>query len=117
MRQLGRSEVLLGLMTRKAPEPPMLAGLLLRAGPARSRRGSEAPYEAFTVVDQAVGAAANHPDFAHAKAMVNAVLRRFLREREALVASALRSRWRNGIIRSGGSTRAQGRLSARGRRS
>ena len=28
MRQLGRSETLLGLMTSKAPEPPMLGGLL-----------------------------------------------------------------------------------------
>ncbi|WP_020656365.1 16S rRNA (cytosine(967)-C(5))-methyltransferase RsmB [Massilia niastensis] len=91
MRQLGRSEVLLGLMTSKAPEPLMLGGLLSAAlalldPPA----GSPAPYEAFTVVDQAVSAAAAHPDFAHAKAMVNAVLRRFLREREALLAEALR---------------------------
>jgi 16S rRNA (cytosine967-C5)-methyltransferase len=51
--------------------------------------GATPPYEAFTVVDQAVTAAAAHPDFAHAKAMVNAVLRRFLREREALLAQAL----------------------------
>jgi hypothetical protein len=59
MRQLGRSETLLGLMTSKAPEPPMLAGLLcLRAGPARSAGRVPPPYEAFTVVDQAVGAAA-----------------------------------------------------------
>lgn len=91
MRQLGRSETLLGLMTSKAPEPPMLAGLLCAAlalldPPA----GSAPPYEAFTVVDQAVGAAASHPDFAHAKAMVNAVLRRFLRERDALVLEALK---------------------------
>jgi 16S rRNA (cytosine967-C5)-methyltransferase len=91
MRQLGRSETLLSLMTSKAPEPPMLAGLLcaslaLLDPPA----GSAPPYEAFTVVDQAVNAAASHPDFAHAKAMVNAVLRRFLREREALVGEALK---------------------------
>jgi 16S rRNA (cytosine967-C5)-methyltransferase len=52
--------------------------------------GASAPYEEFTVVDQAVRAAAAHPDLAHAKAMVNAVLRRFLRERAALVAAALR---------------------------
>nr|WP_314546442.1 16S rRNA (cytosine(967)-C(5))-methyltransferase RsmB [uncultured Massilia sp.] len=90
MRQLGRSEVLLGLMTSKAPEPPMLAGLLHAALALLDQPEGAAPYEAFTVVDQAVGAAAAHPDFAHAKAMVNAVLRRFLREREGLVASALR---------------------------
>jgi len=90
MRQMGRSETLLGLMTTKAPDAPQLAGLLCCAlslldPPA----GEAAPYEPFTVVDQAVTAAAGHPDFAHAKAMVNAVLRRFLREREALVRQAL----------------------------
>jgi len=97
MRQLGRSETLLGLTTSKAPEPPMLASLLEAAlallDPAD---GSPAPYEPFTIVDQAVSAAAAHPDFAHAKAMVNAVLRRYLRERDALLQDALRqplARW------------------------
>lgn len=97
MRQLGRSDTLLGLMTTKAPEPPMLAGLLSAAlALLDPPQGTQPPYEAFTVVDQAVNAAASHPDFAHAKAMVNAVLRRFLREREALVAQALKqplARW------------------------
>jgi 16S rRNA (cytosine967-C5)-methyltransferase len=91
MRQLGRSDILLGMMTSKAPEPAMLAGLLECAlALLDPPEGSEPPYEAFTVVDQAVGAAAAHPDFAHAKAMVNAVLRRFLREREQLLGAALR---------------------------
>ncbi len=91
LRQLGRSEILLGLMTTKAPEPPMLAGLLCCAlALLDPPEGQAAAYEAFTVVDQAVTAAAHHPDFAHAKAMVNAVLRRFLRERAALLAAALR---------------------------
>jgi 16S rRNA (cytosine967-C5)-methyltransferase len=90
MRQLGRSEVLLGLMTAKAPEPPMLAGLLSAALALLDPPAGSAPYEPFTVVDQAVSAAAAHPDFAHAKAMVNAVLRRFLRERAALLETALK---------------------------
>lgn len=90
MRQLGRSETLLAMMTSKSPEPPMLAGLLCAAlALLDPLAGTQPPYEAFTVVDQAVGAAAAHPDFAHAKAMVNAVLRRFLREKEALLAAAL----------------------------
>jgi 16S rRNA (cytosine967-C5)-methyltransferase len=90
MRQLGRSETLLGMMTSKAPEPPMLAGLLYAALTLLDPpEGAQASYEGFTVVDQAVGAAAAHPDFAHAKAMVNAVLRRFLRERESLLDTAL----------------------------
>ena len=90
MRGLGRAETLLGLMTTKAPDVPMLVGLihcaLVLLDPPE---GEKAAYEPFTVVDQAVTAAANHPDFAHAKAMVNAVLRRFLRERDDLVATAL----------------------------
>jgi len=97
MRQLGRSETLLHSMTTKAPEPPMLAGLLCAAlALLDPPEAGVPPYEAFTVVDQAVGAAAAHPDFAHAKAMVNAVLRRFLRERDQLLAEALReplARW------------------------
>jgi 16S rRNA (cytosine967-C5)-methyltransferase len=91
MRQLGRSETLLGLMTSKAPEPPMLAALLCCALSLIDAPDPDAPpYEEFTVVDQAVTVAASHPDMAHAKGMVNAVLRRFLRERAELVASALK---------------------------
>jgi 16S rRNA (cytosine967-C5)-methyltransferase len=92
MRQLGRSEILLGLMTSKAPEPPMLASLLCCAlSLIDTADGAAAPYEAFTVVDQAVTVATSHPDLAHAKGMVNAVLRRFLRERAQLVALALKN--------------------------
>jgi len=90
MRQLGRSEALLGLMTSKAPEPAMLASLLCCAiSLIDTPDGAAAPYEEFTVVDQAVTVATSHPDMAHAKGMVNAVLRRFLRERAELVKTAL----------------------------
>jgi 16S rRNA (cytosine967-C5)-methyltransferase len=54
------------------------------------------PYQDFTVVDQAVAAAAAHPDMARAKGMVNAVLRRLLRERGSLTAAVLEqepARW------------------------
>jgi 16S rRNA (cytosine967-C5)-methyltransferase len=90
MRQLGRTDALVGLLTTKAPEPPMLAGLLNCALALLDPVAGDAPYEPFTVVDQAVRAAAAHPDFAHAKAMVNAVLRRFQREREELLKTALK---------------------------
>ena len=90
MRQRGRSEILIGLMTSKAPEPPMLAGLLCCALSLMSSPDEAGlPYEDFTVVDQAVTVANAHPDLAHAKGMVNAVLRRFLRERTDLMARAL----------------------------
>jgi 16S rRNA (cytosine967-C5)-methyltransferase len=90
MRQLGRTDALIALLVSKAPEPAMLAGLLNCALALLDPAQGEAPYEAFTVVDQAVRAAAAHPDFAHAKAMVNAVLRRFQREREELLKAALK---------------------------
>ena len=90
MRQLGRSDTLIGLMTSKAPEPPMLAALLACALALIGETPGEQPYEEFTVVDQAVTAASAHPDLAHARGMVNAVLRRFLREREDLLKAALR---------------------------
>ncbi|MEN3276112.1 MAG: rRNA (cytosine967-C5)-methyltransferase [Massilia sp.] len=97
MRGLGRADTLLGLMTTKAPDVPMLVGLLSCALVLLDTpEGERAAYEPFTVVDQAVTAASRHPDLAHAKAMVNAVLRRFLRERAALVEAAVKqppARW------------------------
>ncbi|MDP3842830.1 MAG: 16S rRNA (cytosine(967)-C(5))-methyltransferase RsmB [Oxalobacteraceae bacterium] len=92
MRQLGRSEVLLSLLAKKQPDPAILHSLLCCAlaliAPPDDAAGA-LPYEVFTVVDQAVTAASAHGDMAHAKGMVNAVLRRFLRERDALLQQAL----------------------------
>lgn len=93
MRQLGRSEVLLSLLAKKQPDPAILHSLLCCALAliAPPDDAAEAlPYEVFTVVDQAVTAASAHGDMAHAKGMVNAVLRRFLRERDALLQEALK---------------------------
>ncbi|WP_371865135.1 16S rRNA (cytosine(967)-C(5))-methyltransferase RsmB [Massilia eburnea] len=89
MRQLALSEVLIGLMAPKAPDP-MVQALLSAALPLMyPADASPAPYEAFTVVDQAVTAAGAHPDTARAKNMVNALLRRFLREKEELLDKAM----------------------------
>jgi 16S rRNA (cytosine967-C5)-methyltransferase len=87
MRRLGRAEALLSKLANKPPSPPLLHGLLCCALALISdpdEGPGEAPYESFTVVDQAVTAATTDADIAHAKGMVNAVLRRYLREREAL---------------------------------
>ncbi|HYD78978.1 MAG TPA: 16S rRNA (cytosine(967)-C(5))-methyltransferase RsmB [Paucimonas sp.] len=89
LRQLGRSEALLKLLAKKKPEPALLHGLLCCAL-ALVVDPDDAAYGDFTVVDQAVTAAAAQRDIAHAKGMVNAVLRRFLRERDALLREALR---------------------------
>jgi 16S rRNA (cytosine967-C5)-methyltransferase len=89
MRQLGQSETLIGLMAPKAPDP--LVGALLACSLAlMTAPDAVQPYEEFTVVDQTVTAADAHPDTARAKGMVNAVLRRFQRERKALLETALR---------------------------
>jgi 16S rRNA (cytosine967-C5)-methyltransferase len=88
MRALGHSDALIALMAPKAPEP-LVAALLACALPLMQKDadGSSA-YEQFTVVDQTVTAAWAHPDTERAKPMVNAVLRRFQRERKELLEAA-----------------------------
>ncbi|RXZ36989.1 16S rRNA (cytosine(967)-C(5))-methyltransferase RsmB [Oxalobacteraceae bacterium CAVE-383] len=93
MRHLGLAEGLLALLTAKPVQAPVLHGLLscalaLLAGDNADKDSPAGRYDAFTIVDQAVDAAASDPDMAHAKGMVNAVLRRFLRERDALLPQA-----------------------------
>lgn len=88
MRARGRSDALIGLLASKPPQPALLHGLLSCAITLISDPDNVA-YEAFTVVDQAVTAAAADASIAHAKGMVNAVLRRFLRERETLLKQIL----------------------------
>jgi 16S rRNA (cytosine967-C5)-methyltransferase len=90
LRRRGRAEALLAILASRPPAPALLHELLccalaLISDPA----GEPAPYESFTVVDQAVTAAAADPRTAPAKSMVNAVLRRFLRERETLLKQVL----------------------------
>ncbi len=86
LRALGGAEALRTLMAPKTP-PPAVDGLLLTALALLWPTGSPPPYAEHTLVDQAVTAArARTP--AAAK-FVNAVLRRFLRERDALLAQAL----------------------------
>ncbi|WP_026076041.1 16S rRNA (cytosine(967)-C(5))-methyltransferase RsmB [Noviherbaspirillum massiliense] len=99
MRRLGLADALLRLLAKKTPPAPKLQGLLRASLALISASGhmeEEAPYEAFIIVDQAVTAAAADPAIAHAKGMVNAVLRRFLRERDPLMQKALKqpeARW------------------------
>lgn len=85
MRRLGQAEALLSIMTSKPPSPAELHGLLCCALALMLYSDADAPYEDFTVVDQAVTAAGADAAIAHAKGMVNAVLRRFLRERTDLL--------------------------------
>lgn len=87
LRQLGAALVLRPMLVPKPP-PPALDALLLSALALLWPTGSPPPYPDHTLVDQAVAAARQR---APASAgFVNAVLRRFVRERDALVAAALR---------------------------
>lgn len=95
MRRRGTTSALLELLVKRAPEPPVLHALL-SCSLALALEPEAMAYEGYTVVDQAVEAAAAEPGIAHAKGMVNAVLRRFLREREALLQEARKdpqARW------------------------
>ncbi len=85
MRRLGQAEALLAILASKPPSPAELHGLLCCSLALMLYSDDDAPYEDFTVVDQAVTAASADPAIAHAKGMVNAVLRRFLRERAVLL--------------------------------
>ncbi len=85
LRNLGRAEALRSLLARRPP--PQQADALLCTALALCWREQDAPYEAFTLVDQAVEAAKKSPDMRAQQAFINACLRRFLRERDALVAT------------------------------
>lgn len=84
MRSQGRADAVLRLLMKNTPEPPLLRGLL-RCALSLLLDKENLPYDAHTVVNQAVLAAASERRIAHAKGVVNGVLRRFLRERAALV--------------------------------
>ncbi|MBA3599182.1 MAG: 16S rRNA (cytosine(967)-C(5))-methyltransferase RsmB, partial [Methylibium sp.] len=92
VRGLGGAQALLRALVAK-PAPPWVEALLLTALALAWGEGGVAaavpfaPYAPHTLVDQAVEAAKRR---ARAQSgFVNAVLRRFLREREALVTAAL----------------------------
>ncbi|HCY61308.1 MAG TPA: 16S rRNA (cytosine(967)-C(5))-methyltransferase RsmB [Oxalobacteraceae bacterium] len=93
MRQWGRANALLARLAARPPQAPLLASLLgcsLALLCQDDDGAGTRPYTDFTLVDQAVAAAAADPRLAHAKGMVNAILRRFLRERAVLLAEVLR---------------------------
>jgi 16S rRNA (cytosine967-C5)-methyltransferase len=90
MRQRGRVDALIPLLANKPPQPPLLHALL-DCALTLIVNAEDAAYDAFTVVDQSVTAASGDADIAHAKGMVNAVLRRFLRERSELLQQVMES--------------------------
>jgi 16S rRNA (cytosine967-C5)-methyltransferase len=92
LRHLGAADALLRQLAAKPPAPRV--GALLAVALALLWPAARAAYPAHTLVDQAVAAARRGSPAA--AGFVNAVLRRFLREREALVAAVVRdpvARW------------------------
>ena len=88
LRGLGGAEAVVALMAPKAPPAPVYS-LLVTALALLWPADAPPPYADHTLVDQAVSAARlRTPAAAN---FVNAVLRRFLRERAALVAQAQRN--------------------------
>jgi 16S rRNA (cytosine967-C5)-methyltransferase len=85
LRHLGRAEVLRNLLATRTPPPKVDALLCLAL--ALGWTEVDAPYDAHTLVNQTVEAATRGPAKAQAK-FINACLRRFLREREALIAAS-----------------------------
>lgn len=84
LRSLGRAQALRQLLASRAPPPP--ADALLCTALALAWSEQDAPYEVFTLVNQAVEAAKRGASTQPQASFINACLRRFLRERDALIA-------------------------------
>ena len=93
-RNMGRAEALRRQLAKRAPPPEADALLCLALALIWTDTG--APYDAFTLVNQCVEAAKKSPDTREQANVINACLRRFLRERDGLVAyteTDLVARW------------------------
>lgn len=84
LRQLGRAQALRKQLAPKAP--PAKVDALLCTALALAWDTAQAPYEPFTLVNQTVEAA-KRGSLQRQAGFLNACLRRFLRERDALVAA------------------------------
>ncbi|MDM0108689.1 16S rRNA (cytosine(967)-C(5))-methyltransferase RsmB [Variovorax sp. J22R24] len=88
LRWLGRAEALRRQLAKRTPPPA--ADALLCTALALAWDAGRSPYEPFTLVDQAVEAAKRNPGTRAQASFINACLRRFLRERDELVATTER---------------------------
>ena len=84
LRALGRAQALRQLLANRAPSAPVDA--LLCTALALVWSETDAPYEVFTLVNQAVEAAKRTTTIKAQANFINGCLRRFLREREQLLA-------------------------------
>ena len=84
LRQWGRARALRDRLVQRQPD--RLADALLCTALALAWDDAQAPYAPHTLVNQTVDAAKRHRRLRTQASFLNACLRRFLREREALVA-------------------------------
>lgn len=84
LRWLGRAEALRQQLAKRPPPPE--ADALLCVALALGWSDDDAPYTTHTLVDQTVEAAKRSEATRHQASFINGCLRRFLRERDALVA-------------------------------
>jgi 16S rRNA (cytosine967-C5)-methyltransferase len=85
LRQLGRAQALRRHLASRTP--PQAADALLCTALALCWDPAQSPYEPFTLVNQTVEAAKHDPATRGQASFINGCLRRFLRERDALVAA------------------------------
>ena len=83
LRQLGRAQALRDQLVSRTPAP--LADALLCSALALAWNEAAAPYDPHTLVNQTVEAAKKNRNTQGQANFLNACLRRFLRERDALV--------------------------------
>ena len=89
LRWLGRAEALRQQLARRPPPPEADALLCVALALVWTEEG--APYTSHTLVDQAVEAAKRGDATQHQASFINGCLRRFLRERDELVARSEKS--------------------------
>lgn len=87
-RWLGTAEIIKSYLVKRTPSSQadalLCVALAILGGESESLH-----YETFTLVDQAVEAAKRNPNTSPSSSFINACLRRFLREKEALTSKAL----------------------------
>lgn len=94
LRSLGRAEAIRKLLAPRSP--PAAADALLCIALALLWQSDDAAYDDFTLVNQAVETAKRTQTIKAQASFINACLRRFLRERDALIAQSERdpvARW------------------------
>ena len=114
LRHLGRAEALRAQLAKRPPHPA--ADALLCTALALCWDPAQAPYEPFTLVNQAVEAAKRQKATTQQANFINACLRRFLRERDELVAATDGqpvAQWNHPYARDVGAASASSRAHAK----